>query len=247
MLSAVAQSLDGVHVALVADWVVEATPKALPLADLLDQEASVLQLALADSEVVGVDSLAGLAGAVEVVAVAASVVTGVSVEDLAAVAEVAEADTVVVEEVSAINPTATAHQMVHLLGHAVHEELVLVVIEEAEAVSVATVEAIAMETDVPVAAVEAMIAVPAVPTTNPSAEAIDTKTVGTVEEVAAMELETAAERTGRGNVGMKATATTIRGHEGDTRSSHQRLDHLTRNGFVKGYLPFLPPRLLRVR
>lgn len=235
-------------------WAAEATPRAQLLVDLLDQVASVLQLALVVSVVVVVVLAEDFPDAeVAVAVVAASAVIVEAFEEGSAVIagedEVAVA-LVVVEEVSVTSPTAMDLRMALLLGPAVHEEAVSVVIVAAEAdlaAAIEVVEEVATKTGAVVVA-EATTAARAEQTMNLSVAETDTATVGmAVVEAVAMVVETVVETavemaaaTNHGNVGMKVTATTIHGNEGGTRPRLNGLSVL-RRGLSKVYISLSSP------
>jgi hypothetical protein len=225
MLSAVAPYPDGAHVALAEVLVAEATPRDPRLVVLPGLADSMLQLApvaLAVEEASVADSAA----------VAVVVVAGLAVIEEASVeVVVVEVGLVVAEEVSATNPMATVLPMVRQPVLAVPEVVDSAVTEGVvEASEVIAVEE-AVTTTGAVVVVATMTEDLAAQTTSPSAAetGIVTAMVGMVEVAATM--------AAHGSVGTRATATTIRDSEGDTRPT-SRLWCLAQ-GFVKGYLPFL--------
>jgi hypothetical protein len=234
MSSAVAPCLAGVLVALVAVWVVAATPRRLLLAARLAMAASVHQLALEALALVVEASQAASADVVEV-AVASEVIVDLA----AAEAEVLEAAVVEVEAsvllvaVSDTSPTATVLPTVLLpvLVVLVKEASVAdaVVVEVATAVIADLVVAMAM-TD---AAEEVVtIADPAAPTT--SHWAAETDLAMAVETVGMAATVT----TTRASVATRATATTIHVNAGGIELSFSGWLEYAAARVCQGYLPF---------
>ena len=198
MLSAAAQFLAGVHVALAVAWVVDTTQRVQLLVGRVAREAlAALLPAPVDSEAAAVASTVVLVDEVAAVeALAASEVSAVEEEEEEEEGEAeAAAATVEDEEVSGINQTA--------MGPATVLRLVLVALE-VEVVMEVTAAADGTTIDV-----GATTGDPAVLTTNRSAAGIDTATV-TVDMV---EAETMA----RGSARTMVTATTTHEHDEGTK------------------------------
>jgi hypothetical protein len=228
MSSVAVPCLAGAHADLVEVLVDEAIQRVPLLVDLVD---SALQLVPVALEAAAEASLvASPVAEVDVVGLAAIAEADSGVDLEVVVEAVVAVALAVVEEESAISPMATVHPTALLLGLVVPEEEAAV---DSEVVIEAMAETVGEERVLMTGeAAEAATAIEAQAeqTTSPSEAEIDIAT-----EMVGMEEE--AGTTARGNVGMRATATTIRDNEGDT-SPLPRLGCLLL-GFVKGYLPFL--------
>jgi hypothetical protein len=225
MWSAVAPCLAGVLAASAAASVVEATPRALLLAAHQVLVASVRQLAL---EVLALEEAALVvvsahAAEAEVVSV---VIAASAVEEVVSVGVEAVEDSEEVEVASATNPTATVRLMAHLPGLADHERAALEV--DAAVVLAATADQEEDATRTDVEAVVGMIGDRAARTTSPWAAETDPAT--------AVETVGIAATTAHESAVTKATATTIRDNEGDTKPFHRLQCASAR--VCQGYLPF---------
>ena len=204
MLNAAAQSLAGAHAASVEVLEAEATPRALLRAQVVQLSARQLDLVALE----GVEALAVHSEAEEAVAAALEEATVEAFEEVtAAVAAAAAAAAVVV--VSATKDRTVMVRPTVLLPVLEDHEVGLAA---AAVVTAAIVGVTAMAAAViGVEGIEDL----AVPTTNRSAET-DTTT-------AIVEAETAtAVATTRGNVHMRATATTTGASAGDTKTRNLR-------------------------
>jgi hypothetical protein len=214
-----------------------ATPRGLPLAVRLDPEASARQLALEALEAVAeVSRAAALEDevAVAVVSVETEALAAAEVVDsVAVVEEEEEEDLVVAEAVLDTSPTATVPltalpPVPVVLGKAASVADVVdseVIVVQARLAVTETID------EAEEVVVVGMIGGPAAQTTSlwaaetdQNARAMAVERVGTAETMA------------HGNVGMKATATTIRDNEGGT----DLLRWLKRASVrvCQGYLPF---------
>ena len=192
MSSAAAPCLAGVRAALVEVSEAEDTPRAL-LRGPAALEASVRRLDLAALGA-GEDSLVDLVAGAAVAGASAEVIVVASEEDSAAVVAVAAAALGTKDRMATARPTVLLPVLEdHGVGSA----------ETGEVTGEVTVEAIAAATVMAATDVEEAIEVPAVPTTNHSAE-IATTTA------------TAAAGTIRGNERTRAIATTTGASAGGT-------------------------------
>jgi hypothetical protein len=214
-----------------------ATPRGLPLAVRLDPEASARQLVLEALEAVAeVSRAAALVDevAVAVVSVETEALAAAEVVDSVAVVEEEEEeeDLVVAEAVSDTSPTATVPLTALPPVPVVLEKAASVAdVVDSEVIVVQARLAVTETTDEAEEVVVGMIGDLAAQTTSlwaaetdQNARAMAVERVGTAETMA------------HGNVGMKATATTIRDNEGGT----DLLRWLKRASVrvCQGYLPF---------
>jgi hypothetical protein len=212
-----------------------ATPRGLPLAVRLDPEASARQLVLEALEAVAeVSRAAALVDevAVAVVSVETEALAAAEVVDSVAVVEEEEEDLVVAEAVSDTSPTATVPLTALPPVPVVLEKAASVAdVVDSEVIVVQARLAVTETTDEAEEVVVGMIGDLAAQTTSLWAAETDQNARAT-----AVERVGTAETMAHGNVGMKATATTIRDNEGGT----DLLRWLKRASVrvCQGYLPF---------